>query len=275
MPGVSPRRMRSASKCRRRCSPAPTSRMQERDGHHETSPPQISAPGRGRCHAAGRLTLCLGARLFGAAVRIVVGFPAGGGSDIQARLMGQWLCSQRRVAAEDRAAESDDLIKGYFAFVEPDPCATQGRILQFGGARGGTPRKAGGLAGLSYPLLLAIVLAAKGVPRHITGAGIVLRSDALPNGCVYRDWFSIRSFAQETKPFHRGSVGKRSHNFSLPTFWLASLKSVLRQTGTGNARRPRLLPLGYASTVRRQSVPIRPCGCPECRGRSHASADAQ
>jgi hypothetical protein len=36
-------------------------------------------------------------------------------SDIQARLM--WLCSQRRVAAEDRAAENDDLIKGDFAFV--------------------------------------------------------------------------------------------------------------------------------------------------------------
>jgi hypothetical protein len=39
------------------------------------------------------------------------------GSDIQARLMGQWRCSQRRIAAEDRAAESDDLIKGDFAFV--------------------------------------------------------------------------------------------------------------------------------------------------------------
>ena len=50
-------------------------------------------------------------------MRIVVEFSAGGGSDIQARLMGQWLCSQRRVAAEDRAAESDDLIKGDFAFV--------------------------------------------------------------------------------------------------------------------------------------------------------------
>ena len=34
---------------------------------------------------------------------------------IQARLM--WLCSQRRVAAEDRAAENDDLIKGDFACV--------------------------------------------------------------------------------------------------------------------------------------------------------------
>ena len=91
--------------------------MQERDGHHETSPPAISALGRRCGRAAGRLTLCLGARLSCAAVRIVVGFPAGGGSDIQARLMGQWLCSQRRVAAEDRAAESDDLIKGDFAFV--------------------------------------------------------------------------------------------------------------------------------------------------------------
>ncbi len=151
----------------------------------------------------------------------------------------------------------------------PDPCATQGRILQFGGARGRTPRKAGRLAAL-----LAIVIARKTGPADTSQGGIFWRSDTLPNGCVYRELvFYPVICARDT--FSSGRSWEAIAQFLASHILVRSLKSVLRQTGTGNARRPRPLPLGYASTVRRQSVPIRPCGCPECRGRSHASADAQ
>ena len=63
----------------------------ERDVY-ETSPPTISASGRGRCRAAGRV-----ARRMGASLSVAAGahrssaLPPGGATDILARLMGQWL----------------------------------------------------------------------------------------------------------------------------------------------------------------------------------------
>ena len=61
-------------------------------GHHETSPPTISASGSGRCRAAGRLAHRLGARpIRRGRCALIVGFPPGGPTDILARLIGQWL----------------------------------------------------------------------------------------------------------------------------------------------------------------------------------------
>ena len=63
----------------------------ERDVY-ETSPPTISASGRGRCRAAGRVAHRAGASLSVAAgARSSSAFAAGGTLDIVARLMGQWL----------------------------------------------------------------------------------------------------------------------------------------------------------------------------------------
>jgi len=58
-------------------------------GSNETSPPAISASGRGRCRAAGRDADCERASLSVAAGARIVGFPAGSGPDIIARLIGQ------------------------------------------------------------------------------------------------------------------------------------------------------------------------------------------
>ena len=58
---------------------------------HETSPPTISASGRGRCRAAGRLAHRKGASLSVAAGAFHRRLCAGRCADIIARLMGQWL----------------------------------------------------------------------------------------------------------------------------------------------------------------------------------------
>jgi len=59
-------------------------------GSNETSPPTISASGSRCCRAAGRVAHRVGASLPDA-VRIIVGFAPAGGTDIMARLIGQWL----------------------------------------------------------------------------------------------------------------------------------------------------------------------------------------
>ena len=59
---------------------------------HETSPPTISASGRGRCRAAGRVAHREGASLSDAAgAHRSLALPPGGATDIVARLIGQWL----------------------------------------------------------------------------------------------------------------------------------------------------------------------------------------
>ena len=57
----------------------------------ETSPPAISAPGRGRCCAAGPVAECSAQTYPTRSVRLIVGFPAGNASDIFARLIAQSL----------------------------------------------------------------------------------------------------------------------------------------------------------------------------------------
>ena len=59
---------------------------------HETSPPTISASGRGRCRAAGRVARSHGRKpIRRGRCGLIVGFAAGGPADIVARLIGQWL----------------------------------------------------------------------------------------------------------------------------------------------------------------------------------------
>ena len=66
-------------------------RDREGGGKWKTSSPTISASGRGRCRAPGRLAHRMGARLSDAARALIVGFAPGGATDIVARLIGQWL----------------------------------------------------------------------------------------------------------------------------------------------------------------------------------------
>ena len=70
--------------------PSPMDHTPRRDWN-ETSPPTISASGRGRCRAAGRVAHRVGASLSVAAGAHHRRLSAGGAADIVARLMGQWL----------------------------------------------------------------------------------------------------------------------------------------------------------------------------------------
>ena len=89
-----------------------------------------------------------------------------------------------------------------------------------------------------------------------------------------RFWIMLCSFGGVRAWDDRGRLTSGRAAQSVPTSCIAT-RSAPCQTGTENAMRPRPLLLRYASTVRRQNVPIRPCACPECRGRNHAGADAQ
>ena len=66
----------------------------------------------GAASVAGPAPHCAGADLYPSRpVRIIVGFPAGGATDIQARLMGQWLSDRlgQQFIIENRAGASGNI----------------------------------------------------------------------------------------------------------------------------------------------------------------------
>src|SRR6516225_8832842 len=78
--------------------------------------------------AAGAATLPVISRTAGAQayparpVRIIVGFTAGGGSDITARLIGQWLSERfgRRFVIENRAGANANIATDVVVKAQPD-----------------------------------------------------------------------------------------------------------------------------------------------------------
>ena len=102
------------------------------EGDIETSPPKtISASGRGRCRAPGRVPLALAQAYPARPVRILVGFAAGGHFDIVARLIGQWLSDQlhQPVIVENRPGASSDSSDR-----SGQSCTRDGYTLLLGGA---------------------------------------------------------------------------------------------------------------------------------------------
>ena len=93
------------------CSDGTSARSADREGHHEISPSHILASGRGCGCVAGRLAHGAGQAYPSRPVRIIVGFPAGGATDIQARLMGQWLSERlgQQFIVENRAGASGNI----------------------------------------------------------------------------------------------------------------------------------------------------------------------
>ena len=91
--------------------------------HHDISPPQIPASGcGGRCIAGHASHLARAQAYPSRPARIIVGFPAGGATDIQARLMGQWLSDRlgQQFIIENRAGASGNIGTEAVARAAPD-----------------------------------------------------------------------------------------------------------------------------------------------------------
>jgi Tripartite tricarboxylate transporter family receptor len=91
-------------------------------GRNEISTPQIFASGRGRRCAPGRVARCTGAKLSDAAGALGRRVPAGGGTDIIARLIGQWLSERlaQPFIIENRPGASSNIATEAVAHALPD-----------------------------------------------------------------------------------------------------------------------------------------------------------
>ncbi len=89
---------------------------------NETSPPTISAFGRGRCRAPGVVTRRLGASLSDAAGALDRRFSPGGSADIHTRLIAQWLSERlgQQFIIENRPGAGTNIALQAAANSQPD-----------------------------------------------------------------------------------------------------------------------------------------------------------
>ena len=83
---------------------------------------EISASGRGRCRAAGMSRVAWAQAYPTRPVRIVVGFPPGGGYDFTARLIGQWLSERlgQQFVIENRPGAAGNIATETVTRAAPD-----------------------------------------------------------------------------------------------------------------------------------------------------------